>query len=84
MQVHSLFILSRKEFKYDSVHLHKRSSQMDLHKDTEELYVKARYSEYSSCTKNRLIFSKKGKVWTIEKNHPVRIREEKQVELPCS
>lgn len=84
MQVHSLFILSRKEFKYDSVHLHKRSSQVDLHKDTEELYVKARYSEYSSCTKNRLIFSKKGKVWTIEKNRPVRIREEKQVELPCS
>lgn len=66
MQVHSLFILSRKEFKYDSVHLHKRSSQMDLHKDTEELYVKARCCEYSSCTKSKLIFSKKGKVWAIE------------------
>lgn len=32
----------KKIIQHDSVHLHKRSSQMGLHKDTEQLYVKAR------------------------------------------
>lgn len=39
---------------------------MGLHKDTEELYVQAQYSEYSSCIKNRLIFRKQEKVWAVE------------------
>lgn len=39
---------------------------MGVHKDTEELYVQAEYSEYSSSIKNRLIFSKQEKVWAVE------------------
>lgn len=39
---------------------------MGLHKGTDELYVQAQYSEYSSCIKNRLIFSKGEKVWAVE------------------
>lgn len=39
---------------------------MGLHKDTEELYVQAEYSEYSTSIKNRLIFSKREKVCAVE------------------
>lgn len=39
---------------------------MGLHKNTEDLYAQAQYSDYSSWIKNRLIFSKQLKVWAVE------------------
>lgn len=52
---------------------------MGLHKNSEELYVQAQYSDYSSWIKSRLIFSKQVKVWAVEYDHPLGIREEEQV-----